>query len=97
LLPRAATGTGDHVFRELRLQLVEQAFLAAQKPCFKDRRSDRVIGLRKAHALVDRTRRMPNLQAQIPKQVQNELDDALAPRGLFERQQEKEIDVRSRR
>ena len=38
---------------------------------------------------------MADLQAQIPKHIENELDDAFAPGGLLEGQHEQKIDIRS--
>jgi hypothetical protein len=40
---------------------------------------------------------MADLEAEVPEQVQHELDHLLAPGGLLVRQQEQDIDIRSRR
>ena len=48
-------------------------------------------------ALLDGARGVPDLQAQIPQQIEHVLDDALAPRRLLVGQQEQQIDVGERR
>ena len=50
----------------------------------------------KLEALIDRARRVPDFEAQIPEQVQHVFRNALAPGRLLVGQQEQKIDVRSR-
>ena len=56
-----------------------------------------MVALGVAQALVDRARGVADLQAQVPQQVEHELDDLLAARRLLVGQQEQQIDVGERR
>ncbi len=88
---------GGDVGPELAPELVIEFAVTPEVARFEERRADGDVLARQAHALFERTRRVTDLEAEIPQHVQDELDDALAPRGLLERTHEQEIDIRSRR
>ena len=68
-----------------------------QEPRLEERGADRHVRLRLADAVVDRARRVADLELQVPQHIEHRLDDALAPGGLLVGQQEQEIDVGPRR
>jgi hypothetical protein len=78
---------------EARDQLVIKAAIAQQIAGLEDRGADRHVGLSLADALIDRSRRVPDLEPHIPQAIEDRLRDRLAPRGLFVGQNKQEIDV----
>ncbi len=78
-------------------QFVEQLAVAPEIARFQQRGADRLVALGIAQALLDGAGGMPDLQAEIPQQVEHELDDLLAARRLLVGAQEEEIDVGQRR
>src|SRR5207237_9283183 len=60
---------------EARLQLLIERLLAPDVARFEERGADRQIGLGVAAALGDRTRRLADLKAEIPQQIEQEFDD----------------------
>src|SRR5262249_34512672 len=90
-------GSGGDLRPELLTQLFIELLVAPKVARLQDRGADRDVLLAEPHAFAERARRMPDFQAEIPQHVEDELDDAFAPRGLFERAYEEQIDVRPRR
>ena len=74
-------------------QFVEQRLVAEDVAGLEQGGADGHVGLRLADAFVDRAGRMADLLAQVPQDVEDRLDDALAPWGLLVGQQEQEVDV----
>ena len=83
--------------RNLPLEVGEQRLVAEHEPRIEQRRADGHVGVREPHALVDGAGRMPDLEAEIPEQIEHVFGDALAPGGLLVGKQEQEIDIRPRR
>ena len=65
----------------------------ADKAGLQHSRADRVIRLGEPYALIDRACRMPDLQPEVPQQIEHELNNALSPCSLLEGHDEKKIDV----
>ncbi len=82
---------------EALVQFVEQRAVSREQPRLEQRRADRHVGARLTDALVDRARRVPDLEAEIPQRIEHRLGDALAPGGLLIGKQKQEIDVGARR
>ncbi len=78
---------------EALVQLIEQRPVARQEPRLQQRRADRHVGARLADALVDRARRVPDLEPEIPQRIEHRLGDALAPGGLLVGKEKQKIDV----
>ena len=87
----------DELAVEALHQSVVERSVAEQEARFQQRGADRHVGRRLAQALVDRARRVADLQLEIPQHVEHRLDDALAPGGLLVGKQEQQVDVRPRR
>jgi hypothetical protein len=106
-VPRIALGEllGDEVARgvgldlglEARGGLVVQRRVAPDVARFEQSGAHGHVGLGLAHHLVERTRRMPDLQLHVPKRIEHRFDDLLAPAGDLPRRQEADVDVRMRR
>ena len=93
---RSATA-GDRFALEALAKLGEQTGVAPQKARLEQIGADRQIGAGGAHAVVDRAGRLPDLQAEIPQPVQQELDHLLGVGRPLVRVQEQQIDVGVRR
>ncbi|ODT27781.1 MAG: hypothetical protein ABS54_05835 [Hyphomicrobium sp. SCN 65-11] len=87
----------DDLVAEAAHELIEQRPVAEDVAGVEQRRADGHVGARELQALVDGARRVTDLQAQIPEDVENVFDDALAPGSLLVGQQEQEIYVGARR
>ena len=87
----------QHVLAEAALKLGEQHLVAKDQAGVEQRRADGHVGARQPHALIDGARGVPDLEAEIPEQIEHVFGDALAPGGLLIGKQEQEIDVRARR
>ena len=90
-------GALHHLLVEARHHLVEQGAVAEQEPRLQDRGADGHVGLGEADAVVDRARRVADLEPHVPQAIEDGLGDLLAPGGLLVGQQEQQIDVRARR
>ena len=88
----AAVPRCDLVLERL-FQLAVKRLLAPEIARLQQCRADRQIGLGVAQAFGDRARRLPDLEAEIPQQVEQELDDLLGMRRLLVGQQEQQIDI----
>ena len=89
----AAVAAAANFVRVALHQLVEQLAVAPDVARLEQRGADRLVALGVAQALVDRARGMADLQAEVPQQVEHELDDLLAARRLLVGPQEQQIDV----
>ena len=92
----APVARGEFLRVELR-QLVEQRAIAPDVARLEQRRADRLVAVGIAQALVDRAGGVADLEAEVPQQIEHELDDLLAARRLLVGTQEQEIDVGKRR
>ena len=92
----SARRAGDDLAPEAILELGVKLRIAVDQPGIDQRRAH---GNVVAHldALVDRARRVPDLEAEIPEHVEHVLSDALAPRRLLIGEQKQQIDIRARR
>ncbi len=90
-------GALRHVLVETGDHLVEQLAIAQQEARFEDGGADGDVGLGLPDALVDRARRVSNLEPHVPEAIEDRLRDGLAPCGLLVRQEEQQIDVGARR
>ena len=86
-------GVAHDILVEARDELVVERAVAEQIARFEQRGADRHVGLGLADALVDRARRVPDLQPHVPQAIENAFGDGLAPGGLLVGKQEQQIDV----
>ena len=86
-----------HLAVEPAGQALEQFAVAPQEPRFQDGGPDRHVGLRQADALVHGAGGMADLQAEVPKPVEHELDHGLRPGRALVGEHEQEVDVGARR
>ena len=96
-LDEVAAIAGQEFLGEALDQLVEQLAIAPHVARLEQRGADGLVALAVAQALVDGARGVADLEAQVPQQVEHELDDLLAARRLLVGPQEQQIDVRQRR
>ena len=89
--------TLDHLGAEAPQHVVEDECVAGDEAGLQQRRADRHVGARLAHAVVDRADGVADLQLEIPERVEHRLDAALAPGGLLVREEEEQVDIRARR
>ena len=90
-------GVLGHLIVEAGDQRVVEAALAGEVARLEHRRADGHVGAGEAHAFVDAARGMADGEAEIPEQIEDELDDALAPGRLLVGKQEEQIDIGARR
>ena len=76
---------------------LEERPVAEDEARFEKRGAHRHVGAPFPQALVDGSRRVADLELQVPEHVEHRLDDALPPGGLLVGKQKQEVDVRSRR
>ena len=93
ILPAARGDFGP----EFLPQLFVERPVAPEESRFQQRCADGDVLFGEAQSIREQTRRVADLQAQVPQHVQDEFDDALAPGGLLERADEQQIDIGSRR
>ena len=74
----------------------EDGGLAGETARIEQRRQDGGIGFRVVEAIGDAARGMPDLEPQIPEQIEHELDRALAARRHRGFREEQQVDVRER-
>ena len=79
------------------LEIGVERLVAENQARIEQCRADGHVGVAELHALVDGAGGVADLEAQIPQEIEHVLDDALAPGSLLVRQQEKQIDVGTRR
>ena len=94
-LDEAALATLDHLVAEATHELVEKRAITEHIARIEQCRADGDVSAGELQALVDRSGRVADLQAQIPQYIEDVFDDALAPGRLLVRQQKEEIDVRA--
>src|SRR5690606_17497435 len=90
-------GALHHLLVETLLQLVKKRAVSLNEARFEQRRADGEVLARQTNAIINRTRRMANLEAEIPERIEHVFDHALAPGRLLVGKQEKKIDVGTRR
>jgi hypothetical protein len=71
------------------LELEKERLVTPEKAFFEQRRADRHVVLGQPQAVVDRPRGMPDLEAQVPEQIENRLDHLLAARRDLVGQQDR--------
>ena len=86
-----------HFVVEALFEIVEERTVAIDEARFEKRRADGEILARQTNAIGGRARGMTDLETEIPEHIEHVFDDALAPRRLLVGQQEKQIDIRTRR
>jgi len=87
----------DHLGIETRRGLIVERTVAPHETRLEQRGAYRQILLRGADHLVERARRMADLQPKIPQRIELRLDHLLGPARLLERGQEADVDVAERR
>src|SRR6266851_1886994 len=87
----------DDLGLEAALQIVEDLLVAPAVARLEDRRADRHVGARLAQTLLDRARRLADLEADIPQRIEHVLDDLLGMWRNLVGQEEEQIDVGMRR
>src|SRR5215208_8503598 len=91
-LDEDAAVAGQEFLGEALDQLIEQLAIAPHVARFKERGADGLVALAVAQALVDGARGVANLEAEVPQQVEHELDELLATRRLLVGSQEQQVD-----
>ena len=92
----ARVGLGHHVAKPTDHQL-GQTLIAGQRSRLQQGGSHRHVGARQRQALLDRARGRPHLHPQVPQDVKDEFDHALAARRGLGRAQEQQVQVRKGR
>ena len=93
-----AAGAGVRAsLQEPRLEQCEQPRVAGQPPGVDQRSACREIPVRLGKAFVHRPRRMADLEAQVPKKVQHELDGRERRRRWMLLSDEQQVDIAERR
>ena len=90
-------GPGHHFGPEPALRLGKQGLIAPDIAPFEQRGADCQIGLGHPDHFIKAAARLADLEPQVPQEIEHGLDHLLAPRGLFTRCDEGDIDVRMRR
>ena len=93
-LPRGAL---HHLRAEALFKFGKELRVAKDQARIEKRGADGHVGLPILQTLVDGARRVADLEAKIPEQIENVLGDTLSPRGLLVWQQKEQIDVGTRR
>ncbi len=78
------------------VELREQLGIAGDVAGVEQRGADGGVGGAVAEAFVDRTRRMPDLQSQVPQEIQHVLDHLQGMRGRVVRGKKQQVDVAER-
>ena len=86
-----------HFVVEALAQILEQSQLAAEEPGFENGSADGHVGARQANALIDIAGGVADLQAHVPQDIEDPLDDLLGPGRVLVGQHEQQIDVGARR
>ncbi len=82
---------------EARDQFVVERLIAGEESRLQHGRADRHVAPRLADRLIDRTRRVTDLQPHVPEAIKDRFRDLLTPRGLLVGQDEQQIDIGFRR
>src|SRR5690606_32318144 len=90
-------GALHHLLVETLLQLVKKRAVSLNEARFEQRRADGEVLARQTNAIINRTRRMANLEAEIPELIEHVFDHALSQWRLHAGQQEKMIEDGTRR
>ena len=88
---------GDDLLVEPGCQLLEQRLVAGDEPGLEERGADRHVGARLLQAFVDRARRVPDLQLEVPQHIEQRLDHLFDAGRRLVGHEEQEIDVRKGR
>ena len=83
----------DDLGAEALLEAGVELRVAVDEARIEQRGADRDVAGAELDALIDRARRVPDLEAQVPQHVEHVLGNALAPRRLLVGEQEQQIDV----
>src|SRR3546814_6497496 len=94
-LDKLGGATRLHVLLEALAKLAVERLVAPEPARLQERRADGDVVLGEANALVHRARRVADLEAHVPQQVENLLHHLLAARRQLVGQQEQQVDVRS--
>ncbi len=86
-----------HLRAEAIFEFGKELRVAKYQSRIEKRGPNRDVGLPELQTLVDGARRVADLEAKIPEQIEHVFGDALAPRGLLVWQQKEQIDVGTRR
>jgi phage tail protein X len=95
-LDEVAAVAAQELGREAADQLVEQFAVAPDVARLQQRRTDRLVALGIADALVHGAGGMADLQPHVPQEIEHELDDLLAARRLLVGTQEQQIEIGQR-
>ena len=82
---------------EARRQFVVELDVAVEVPRFKERGTDRHVGLALPNRFIDRARGVADFQSHVPQAIEQGLGDGFAPRRLFVGKEKQQIDVGARR
>ena len=93
---KARRRTLHHLRAEALFELAIELAVAVDETRVEQRRAHGDVGTH-LDALIDGARRVPDLEAEIPQNVEHVFGDALAPRRLLVGEQEEQIDVGARR
>ena len=86
-------GAAHDVGIKTPLQVSEKRLLAPQIARLEQPGADRQIGFGLTQAFLDRARRLTDLQAEVPQQIEQILDNLLGMRGPLVGQQKQQVDV----
>ncbi len=84
------------ILAELPDELGAERFVAGEPPRIEQRGADRGVARRLGQALLDRARRVPDLQTEIPQQIEHDLDRPERGRRGIGAGQEQQVDVAER-
>ncbi|MNK24179.1 hypothetical protein D3C87_424830 [compost metagenome] len=90
-------GAGDDFRLETLFEIIGQGFLAANRPHFQNGGANGHVGFGQADAFIHRAGGVADLKAEVPEEIEHKLHGLVHVRRVLGRQQEQEIDVRSRR
>ena len=88
---------GDDLLVEPGCQLLEQRLVARNEPGLEERGADGHVGARLLQAFVDSSRRVPDLELEVPEHIEQRLDHLLDAGRRLVGHEEQDIDVRKRR
>jgi hypothetical protein len=91
---RRRTAPALDIAPEASPHLLIQSLVSGDPACLQQRGADHMICLGEADAVVDRTNRVSDLEAEIPKEVEHLFNDLLAARQDLVGNQEQQIEIR---
>ena len=84
---------GDDFLAEPHARRVVKRLVTPYIARLEQRGAGRQVGLRHADHVVQGPRRVADLEAEVPQQMENRLDHLLAPRRLLEGREEQQVDI----